>query len=195
MFYMSQNMPDVLCKEYAQVFWYVHEFLKEQHPFRSGAICPHIARAERANAVHYKIVKSGQTKQIQVAIESSLSHHANNNDTGSTILLFPRKVWLHRLRRVRNKYLAQTHQAGMLLGLLHPHDNSESKYGRDFFPLRSPMPIMTIRSMLVSDLDMFRDSTWDKGVQRRLLQGYIKRFQDVPDEKTKRLVSIAKRLV
>ena len=195
MFYSFQDLPDNVREEYSHVFGYIHDFLKQSHPFREGAICPHIARTEKSGAVHYLLVRSTKTGVLSKAVESALVHHQAGNDDGATILLFPKSVWLRRLKRVRREFLVPAHRSGVLLGLLHPSDRSESKYGKGFFPLRSPSPIITLRSMIPSDLEIFRDPVWDEGVRTNLLSGYVQRFRNSPDSRVQEQVAIARSLV
>ncbi|WP_330335444.1 hypothetical protein OHS33_37815 (plasmid) [Streptomyces sp. NBC_00536] len=146
-----------------QVLMWSREFLVSSHPElgRTGPVCPYTQPALRKDLFHLAL-PSEDCDDLASAVDSLRTRHAALSEALSpedrellTILLVlpgfdpTDSVELDELqRKAKDEFVAE----GLMIGQFHPVCEEPGLYNESFRPLRSPLPLLAVRKLLVFDL-------------------------------------------
>ncbi|MFI7354078.1 DUF6875 domain-containing protein [Streptomyces avidinii] len=146
-----------------QVLMWSREFLVSSHPElgRSGPVCPYTQPSLRKELFHLAVPAAG-CEDLASAVDSLRTRHAvlaqrlapEDRELLTILLVLPGfdptdSVELDELqRKAKDEFVAE----GLMVGQFHPVCEEPGLYNEAFRPLRSPVPLLAVRKLLVFDL-------------------------------------------
>ncbi|WP_436494499.1 DUF6875 domain-containing protein [Actinokineospora sp. HUAS TT18] len=180
----------------APVLRWSQEYLVSPHPDlgRTGPVCPYTQPSLRKNLFYLALPTVGDPATAVAALRSwharlSASLSEGDRELLTLLLVLPEvdradSTELDLLqRKAKDEFVAD----GLMIGQFHPTCPEPGLWNPDFRPLRSPVPLLAVRQMLVYDLLFLVD---DHGHT----DSYLRRFApEIParvrDQLTTRLVN------
>ncbi|MCA9709220.1 MAG: hypothetical protein KDK70_25475 [Myxococcales bacterium] len=158
------------------------DFLCQPHPDlgRSGDVCPYTEVSMREDllmaAVCHVFDADPRPAMASVMLEALREYEARaprlGNKVGlkATLVLFPslEDLWIEA---VQEELSGEFAARGLMLGEFHAESEAPGLHNPHFRPLRSPIPLLGIRAMMLTDLPFLMHS--DDG-----LSHYLRRFGD-----------------
>ncbi|GAB4380652.1 MAG: hypothetical protein Kow00121_37340 [Elainellaceae cyanobacterium] len=178
---------------------WVRSFLAKPHPSlgRSGPVCPFLPRALQLDSIQLATI---HTKGVdQQAIEDIVKHYRNiflelepqNGELAiykSLLLIFPdvseaeAPVLIDGIQQKLKPFFVEE---GLMIGEFHQGSNSPGLHNPNFYPLRSPVPMLAIRFMTEADLPFLQKVTDQPHLRIKYLEAYLQRLSTVIVDKTK----------
>lgn len=160
--------------ELRKVLDWSREFLTQGHPDlgRPGPVCPFSAPSLRRGLFRFA-VEEGEVADDTIAAYRGLFLDMLESLSPEHWELLTFVVVLPGIdgdaldflqRRLKEEYVG----AGLMIGQFHPTCAEPGLWNADFRPLRSPIPLLAIRTMLAFDLPFL----WEEGH----LSSYLERF-------------------
>ncbi len=156
-----QQSPDAAL---VQVGMWVRNYLMSAHPDlgRSGDVCPFTAQAARLDTIRLGAsdLGAGQDVEIEKTIRDcfrqfeAIPCKRTMRQFRTVIVGFPNcdsEEGRETLRRVHAKLKFFSIFRARMLGLFHGETDAPGLWNKDFRPLRSPLPVMAIRQLVVQD--------------------------------------------
>lgn len=173
-----ENLSTESQELYKEVYEYVSKFLTSPHPSREGSVCPFIHKSLSSKTTYFREVDEVSEEEIDKVINQALTFHKeiNSNKIGSVILLFPLETKVQKVNDTQRRNKVAAVDMGLMIGSLHPENNSQSIHNENFFPLRSPSPIIVIRDMVYTDLNFLKSDVPKKSHRIKFLSAYLKKF-------------------
>ncbi|MFI8345237.1 DUF6875 domain-containing protein [Streptomyces sp. NPDC085639] len=155
------------------------EFLVSSHPElgRTGPVCPYTQPSLRKELFHLAVPAAG-CEDLASAVDSLRTRHAvlsqrltpEDRELLTILLVLPGfdptdSVELDELqRKAKDEFVAE----GLMIGQFHPVCEEPGLYNEAFRPLRSPVPLLAVRKLLVFDLPFLvgDDAHMDHYLQR-----------------------------
>ncbi|HEY3253533.1 MAG TPA: hypothetical protein VGJ91_06280 [Polyangiaceae bacterium] len=159
------------------------DFLTKPHPAlgRSGHVCPYVSAAIREQRFLLTVLRDAASQQQRVEqIMLRLGQHfaqlhpkgCRQAQLSTIVVLFPDlpkeragDIINELHRRLKPFFLAH----GMMLGEFFPDSSKPGLHNPDFRPLRSDVPLLVIRSMMLTDIAFLSD-------RARFVRAFIKNF-------------------
>ncbi len=167
---------------------WLENFLGKPNPHlgRSGTVCPFIPRSLQIDAIRLAVVHTSNSDQQQ--IESLVKHYrdifleleAKDGELAlykAILLIFPDVSHEQApllIDAVQKKLKSFFVEAGLMIGEFHALNETPGLHNPNFRPLRSPIPILAIRSMVESDLPFLIQPTNESPLQIQYLEAYLK---------------------
>lgn len=170
------------------VTW-VREFLARPHPDlgRTGPVCPFTPLALSLDTIWLTQVDDrvpdpermgdliGHYRDLFLEIEPRTGAAAVNK---SILIVFPNlggdgAAMVDRIQAANKGGFVEL---GLMLGEFHAHNSSPGLRNPEFFPLRSPVPMLAIRHMVESDLPFLRRDIDPPEVRAAYLRSYLRRL-------------------
>lgn len=141
---------------------WMHEFLVRPNVGlgRPGPVCPFIATSERADLAFIVVSSTRDEHDIHgVMLEAVAAFDAIACARAAlqfrcVLVVFPAcdgEVGRATLKRVQNRLRPESTRRGKMIGLFEPNSNDRGLINPDFRPLRSPLPLLAIRSLVEGD--------------------------------------------
>ncbi|GAA3225382.1 DUF6875 domain-containing protein [Nonomuraea helvata] len=161
--------------ELRKILDWSQEFLTQGHPElgRSGPVCPFSAPSLRRGLFHFA-VEEGEVSDDTIAAYRGLfldtleAVSPEHRELLTFVVVLPDidGTTLDAMqRRLKKEYVA----GGLMIGQFHPSCAEPGLWNADFRPLRSPIPLLAIRTMLAFDLPFL----WE---EEGHLNSYLERF-------------------
>ncbi|MEU0571504.1 DUF6875 domain-containing protein [Nonomuraea sp. NPDC005983] len=181
--------------ELRKILDWSREFLTQGHPElgRHGPVCPFSAPSLRRDlfylAVQEDVADIDSTAEVLSAFRTRFQELAATLPSASRelltfIVILPDfdhddSTELDALqRRLKEEHVSD----GLMIGQFHPTCAEPGLWNQDFRPLRSPVPLLAIRTMLAFDLPFL----WDEACH---LDSYLERFApDIPARIRSRMI-------
>ncbi|WP_157489586.1 DUF6875 domain-containing protein [Lysobacter sp. Root916] len=170
------------------VSW-VREFLAQPHPElgRTGPVCPFTPLALGLDTIWLTEVADAEPDPERMAeliahyrglfleIEPRSGAAAVNK---SILIVFPNLGvdGASVVDRIQAENKGGFVELGLMLGEFHAHNSSPGLRNPDFFPLRSPVPMLAIRHMVESDLPFLRREIDAPETRAAYLRSYLRRL-------------------
>ncbi|MBW5481273.1 DUF6875 domain-containing protein [Streptomyces bambusae] len=161
------------------VLLWSRDFLVSSHPElgRTGPVCPYTQPSLRKDLFHLAL-PSPDCEDLSSAVDSLRTRHAKlsaplspeDRELLTILLVLPDfdptdSVELDELqRKAKDEFVAE----GLMIGQFHPVCEEPGLYNESFRPLRSPIPLLAVRKLLVFDLPFLvgDDAHMDHYLQR-----------------------------
>jgi hypothetical protein len=154
---------------------------------RTGSVCPFAAPALAKDSLRIAVVRlnpmADKRPQILEAIEHyreaflSLENSGEVHMLHSVLILFP-DVSLEEatelIDRTKEELKTSFVEQGLMLGEFHAINASPGLHNPAFKPLRSPVPMLVIRRMVMTDFVFLNRSEYDPATRLRYLEVYLK---------------------
>jgi len=127
---------------------------------RAGAVCPYTPIAARSGLVRIGASAARDEDAVfadmrrAVAAFEAMECTRAQRQFRSVIVGFPHcggDEGRARLKRVQNRLRSESTRRGKMIGLFEPFSNDKGLLNPDFRPLRSPLPLLAIRSLVEND--------------------------------------------
>lgn len=156
------------------------DYLSRTHPNlgRSGDVCPYTQVAMRENLIWTAVchvfdadprpsMEQAMTRAVQ-EYDARPPKMGNRVGLKAVLVLYPsvEPVWIEDIQEQLSLSYAQR---GLMMGEFHAESESPGLHNPDFRPLRSPIPLLGIRAMMLTDLAFLRGSD-------EKLDCYVRRF-------------------
>jgi len=178
---------------------WVRGFLAKPHPDlgRSGPVCPFLPRALQFDSIQLAIVHTkGAVKET---IEDIVKRYRDvflelEPQSGelaiykSLLLIFPDVNEIEApeiIDSIQQKLKPFFVEEGLMIGEFHRRNKSPGLHNPNFYPLRSPVPMLAIRFMTESDLPFLQRVTDQPHLRIQYLEAYLKRLGTVIGDNTK----------
>lgn len=155
---------------------------------RTGTVCPFVPEALELDTVWLTVVHTSRAEREQVErvvaggvdLFLGLEPRAGERSLFKALLIiFPRIAQEEAAdfidgvqRRLKPVFV----ERGLMLGEFHRHNATPGIYNPAFNPLRSPVPMLAIRSMVESDLIFLTRDFDPPGLRVRFLTAYLERL-------------------
>ena len=145
-----------------QIAGWIRSYLMQPHPElgRTGAVCPFTPHAAKLDAVLIGTSRRADVEGIVAVMERAIS--------AFDVIEVPREARRFRavlvgfpecsgadgaalLRAAQNRLRPHSIYRGKMIGLFEPNSQAAGLINPDFKPLRAPLPLLAIRSLVVED--------------------------------------------
>lgn len=179
--FSPENVPEFGQIAYEKVLPYVRDFLCAQHPFREGVVCPFVPSALKNDRVYFTICSDndsleGHSKHIQSAVDFYLKRKSEYGGFGALIILFPQDFDIGKLLDLHFLNKEKCVTQALMLGALYATNQAPSLHNKEYFPLRTPTPILVIRDMVTSDLVFLDPRHYNIKKRLTFLESFIETF-------------------
>lgn len=172
---------------------WVENFLAKPHPVlgRPGAVCPFVPRALKENTIRLKVIETDppDRKTIKNTVAQMRDVFLNlEPKTGELsvykafLLVFPDVTHTQApsfIDEIQKELKPDFVAEGLMLGEFHQFNRTPGLHNLEFFPLRSPLPMLAIRQMVESDI-VFLCREIDEPQKRiNFLEKYLTRFHEI----------------
>ncbi|MEU6671566.1 DUF6875 domain-containing protein [Streptomyces sp. NPDC046727] len=165
----------------ADVLDWISGFIMQPHPDlgRKGAVCPFMDRAMKHGRVLVNPVRIGaesDVPRLRAATREWLGRIRNASHGGEeyeSVVFVPfggdEDFLRETVTRVQAELRFEALEQGVMVGEFYPGHEASAIHNGEFRPLRSPRPILGIRSMVETDIYFLRLDTGSELDRRRCL--------------------------
>ena len=127
---------------------------------RAGAVCPFTPVAARLDSLLVGSSRATDEAEIlavmgrALAAFDAIACRPEQRPFRAVIVAFPRcggDEGRARLKAVQNRLRPESIYRGKMIGLLEPQSEDQGLINPDFLPLRSPLPLLAIRTLVEND--------------------------------------------
>lgn len=190
-------LPDFAKYSYKEVLPYITNFLCSPHPFRKGSLCPFVPSAVKYDRIFFtffdeEITIEKSKEFIKECIDFYFNTNKNKRIFGAIIILFPENFNIENLLKIHFLNKEQCVVKSLMLGALYKNNQAQSLHNSDYYPLRTPTPIIVIRDMVPSDIIFLDPKLYNIKKRLKFIEVYINKFQPiVRDEISKNQINEA----
>jgi hypothetical protein len=174
------RVPEFAQSAYFGVLPYITEFLTSKHPYRNGRMCPFMPQAIKNQEIYFTYLHAQHN--YEKFISNCLKFYASRTEkksSGAIILLFPEDFSIEKLLEIHIKNKEQCIRSSMMLGALYKTSSAPSLHSADYFPLRTPTPILVLRDIAASDLVFLEPEHYSLRSKHVFLTAFIRHFSAV----------------
>lgn len=176
---VPENSPAFVKSCYEGVLPYLTDFLTAQHPHRNGVMCPFMPKALGSKNVHFTYFKSSDTDlQLQELIAACVDYYKNREDStyGALVILLEDNFDMHRLLRAHIDAKHNCIKNELMLGALYKDSQAPSLHSQEYYPLRTPTPILVLRDLTAQDLQFLSPDHYGIYSKIKFLNSFINKF-------------------
>lgn len=177
---------------------WVQNFLAKPHPDlgRRGAVCPFVPQSLKSNSIRIAVIraKNLQPQQIEDIVkdyrDKFLEMEPRDREAAinkAFLLIFP-DISLEDaatlIDGVQQKLKPFFVDEGLMIGEFHKRTETRGLHNQNFYPLRSPVPLLAIRFMVESDLPFLVNAD-NLHLRIRYLEAYLRHFETQMKDETK----------
>ncbi|PMB42300.1 hypothetical protein CEN40_18275 [Fischerella thermalis CCMEE 5205] len=177
---------------------WVQNFLAKPHPDlgRRGAVCPFVPQSLKSNSIRIAVIraKNLQPQQIEDIVkdyrDKFLEMEPRDREAAinkAFLLIFP-DISLEDaatlIDGVQQKLKPFFVDEGLMIGEFHKRTETRGLHNENFYPLRSPVPLLAIRFMVESDLPFLVNAD-NLHLRIRYLEAYLRHFETQMKDETK----------
>ncbi len=190
---VQQDLPYL-----TQISEWIRNFLAKPHANlgRSGKVCPYIPFALKSETIQLAVIRpqtlvEHEIEQIVINYRDIfLQSEPTIGETSiykTFLLIFP-DIKIEDtptvIDGVQKKLKLFFVEAGMMLGEFHMRNQSTGLHNPNFYPLRTPIPVLAIRFMVEPDLPFLNILSDEPQLRIKYLESYLQRFANqFKDEK------------
>lgn len=149
------ELPKQVADLYQRLLPYI-ESLTEPHKDRPGAKCPKMPAALRHRRVYF-VPASLNEQNIDVLIQHCIAHmeeHAKPKRVpAASVIFFPETTSASELLEIRRRLVEHVRSQGYSMGVAHPESDMIGVHGG--YPFRSPVKMLVMRDIVLSDIEHF----------------------------------------
>lgn len=193
----KSKVPEFVRSAYLGVLPYLTEFLVGKHPYRKGAVCPFVPRAILDDAIYFTCFDGGDIDRCSLLIRRCIAFYkdACKGVFGAVVIVFRDDINVHDLLRVHVENKEICVRESLMLGVLYKESSAASMHNNDYFPLRTPTPVLVIRDLVASDLMFLDPAHYSLSKRCVFLDSFIRRFSGESESSfTAKQVEAARRL-
>ncbi|MFQ4142701.1 DUF6875 domain-containing protein [Chlorogloeopsis sp. ULAP02] len=182
---IQQDIPYLL-----EVMEWVKTFLARPHPDlgRSGAVCPFVPHSLKSNSIRLAVIraKNLQPQQVEDIVknyrDTFLEIEPQDREDGinkAFLLIFPdldlddAATLIDSIQQKLKPFFVEE---GLMIGEFHKRTETRGLHNQDFYPLRSPIPLIAIRFMVEADLPFLMNAN-NLDLRVKYLEAYLQRFE------------------
>lgn len=188
----SRQLPKEIAQNlqfYEPIIHYIKNFLAKSHPElgRTGPVCPFVPRSLVTDKIKLKVIRNtSDMSQVSILINKTLAefikeaNKLNNIDRIhlTYVLIFPDikaedAAFIDILQDRAKKDFVKN---GFMIGEFHKNNNTPGLRNPNFYPLRTPIPCLAIRHMVVSDILFLANEKYPSSIQKDYLKSFLERF-------------------
>jgi hypothetical protein len=197
------SVPEFAAKAYAEVLPYVKDFLTSPHPRRKGIMCPFVPTALKNDRIFFTFFEDDSQDHnleknckefIGQCVNFYLNTKSNKKQFGALLVLFPENYSIAKLLEIHLHCKEQCVHQSLMLGALWDTNPAQSLHHSEYFPLRTPTPILVIRDLTVNDLIFLEPKQYKIKTRLSFLKTFISTFSGAHSELEQRQVKEAIRL-
>lgn len=158
---------------------YLENFLTAPHPHRNGVMCPFMPKALAENNIYFTYFDSKDSdQQLLSLIRSSVGFYKArfNSAFGAVIILFEDDFDIVRLLRIHIEAKTNCINNELMIGALYKDSQAPSLHSEDYFPLRTPSPILVLRDLTAQDLQFLTPGHYGVFAKLKFLSSFIGKF-------------------
>lgn len=178
--YDKHIIPNNISEVYDLVLPYVQGFLCSDHPFRKGKVCPFVPSALKRDNIYFTYYIENYQNSVSRYIHNCITFYkniiSNEHGFGSLIILFPKDFPIEKLLGIHIRNKKQCVENHLMLGALWAKNQAQSLHDSNFYPLRTPTPILVIRDLTVQDLIFMDPKFYNIKIRISFLTSFIKKF-------------------
>ncbi len=189
----QEYTSDSVTSLYKEVLPYVQQFLCADHPFREGKVCPFVHAALKKRRIFFTAIAEDATMQdctrlITECVEFYISSRKDNDDFGAIIILFPKQFDIEKLLELQFNNKEYCVQHALMLGALYPTSQAPSLHNENWYPLRTPTPVLVIRDIVPNDLVFLDSHRYNLRKRLVFLETFIDIFHNKKGKFTQKMV-------
>lgn len=174
-------------KLYEGIFPYITNFLCSPHPDRKGNVCPFVPAAIKRDNIYFSYFFEGDSEidflpYSKDFIKESINFYTKKKEQskcfGALIILFPHDYNILKLLEIHLINKQQCVENQLMIGALWDKNQAQSLHNPNFFPLRTPTPILVIRDLTIHDLIFLDPKYYNLKMRIQFLNTFIKKFSD-----------------
>lgn len=183
---LSPRHPDFA--HLSEIADWVRQFLGNPHPDlgRSGPVCPFVPEALSRDTLKLVVVHlppGDREKGIEDTVRGYQQYFTEMEPTGkdgrifkTLLMIFPEVMTEDApklIDAVQRRLKAEFVEQGLMLGEFHEKNMCPGLHNDNFFPLRSPIPMLVVRHMVSSDILFLNRPEYDTGTRLRFIRAYL----------------------
>ncbi|WP_369811668.1 DUF6875 domain-containing protein [Pseudomonas citrulli] len=173
----SRNVPDFVRNAYTDILPYIKSFLTSKHPHRNGVVCPFMPQAIKNQEIYFTYFEPQHN--CDETITNCLKFYTSHRDKktfGAIIILFPEDFSIEELLKIHIRNKEQCIRQSMMLGALYRTSSAPSLHSSEYYPLRTPTPILVLRDITASDLVFLEPDHYSLKSKHIFLSAFIRHF-------------------
>ncbi|MFE3577366.1 DUF6875 domain-containing protein [Lysinibacillus sp. NPDC059133] len=155
----------------------------------SGAICPYLPKAIALDSIwcsvsklqEYSFREMEELIHDNVELFYSLSSNEKINKTfQSLVLVFPNIPYEQvgkLITGIHSTFKRRLVYKGLMIGEFFSENSHHGLYNKEFYPLRSNIPLIAIRNLIPEDLPFLNKESDSIEMRIDFLQGYLQTFE------------------
>ncbi|MGA4721893.1 DUF6875 domain-containing protein [Fictibacillus nanhaiensis] len=170
-------------------------YASKPHPSKgsSGAICPFLPKAIALDSIWCSVIDSCNfdLNAMQKVIDESVQLFESLNEKNekyklykTLVLIFP-NIPSERVEEiitgVHRTFKRKLVYRGLMIGEFFTDNSHHGLYNKDFFPLRSNVPLIAIRNLVPEDLPFLSKESDSVEMRIDFLKGYLQTFEGTLD--------------
>ncbi len=199
----NSSVPEFAAKAYAEVLPYVKDFLTSPHPYRKGIMCPFVPAALKNDRIFFTFFEDSSLNHdlekkskefIGQCVDFYLHKKTDKKQFGALLVLFPESYSITKLLEIHLHSKEQCVHQSLMLGALWGTNPAQSLHHSEYFPLRTPTPVLVIRDLTVNDLIFLDPKHYKIKTRLSFLKTYISSFSEARSDLERRQLKEAIRL-
>lgn len=183
--YNGNIISSEIKKLYEGVLPYIKNFLCSPHPDRKGNVCPFVPAAVKRDTIYFSYFFEDDSKVdflqhskdfIKKSIIFYIKKKEQSKYFGALIILFPHDYDILKLLEIHLINKQQCVENQLMIGALWDKNQAQSLHNPNFFPLRTPTPILVIRDLTIHDLIFLDPKYYNIKMRIQFLNTFIKKF-------------------
>ncbi|KHL76036.1 hypothetical protein PpSQ1_02090 [Pseudomonas putida] len=146
-------------------------------------MCPFMPKALACNDVHFAFFDSRcSDRDLQNIIKSCVDFYVSRRagSFGAVVILFEADFDVLRLLRAHIDAKPYCIKNGLMLGALYEDSPAPSLHSQEYYPLRTPVPILVLRDLTVQDLQFLNPDHYGVLAKIKFLNAFVRKFSSSP---------------
>jgi hypothetical protein len=165
---------------------YIQDFLCGPHPYRQGSVCPFVPGAVKRDRIFYAAGIPDATITVQAEhIRRCVTRFLQEKRGFSAlVILLPKNMDIDLLLDVHHAVKIHCVRRKLMVGALYRTSGAASIHNQKYFPLRTPVPTIVVRDMVVSDLRFLDPRNFSVIKRLVFLHSFIRKFEPTSRKST-----------
>lgn len=172
---------------------WIENFVAKEHPQlgREGKICPFVPGALANSTLYFRSFPDAKgaddvNEAATMALEDFPNLPPNQHPEvqfKSLIMVFPAisaAAAPEAIDGVQRKRKLEFVEAGLMIGQFHERNLTPAAHNPQFYPLRSPVPMMAVRIMVPTDVPFLTQAEYSRAERAAYMKAYIRVMRTWP---------------
>lgn len=190
---IQQDIPYLI-----EIMEWVKNFLAKPHPDlgRNGPVCPFVPQSIKLNSIQMAVIraKNLEPQKIEDIVKNYrdifLQMEPRNRKAGinkAFLLIFPdldpdqASTLIDGVQKKLKPFFVEE---GLMIGEFHKRTETRGLHNQNFYPLRSPIPLLAIRFMVEGDLPFLTNAD-NPNLRIKYIEAYLRHFEKESKDETK----------